>query len=83
MCCYILFLDRTTVKRILNFQTRIGRNSGSPEYHFGMQLSQLSDGLINSSKWLVVNELWQSETQLIPKPIFLTDHAYLYKTGFL
>jgi hypothetical protein len=70
------------VKWILNFQTQIGRNSGSPEYRFGRQLSQLSDGLINGSKWLVINELRQSETRRVAKTIFLVDHTYLYKTGF-
>jgi hypothetical protein len=70
------------VKRIFNFQTRIGRNSRSPKYRFGRQLSQLSNGLINSSKQLVINELQQSETRLVAKTIFLADHTYLYKIGF-
>jgi hypothetical protein len=30
---------------------------------FGRQLFQLSDGLLNISKWLAICELWQSETQ--------------------
>jgi hypothetical protein len=77
----ILFLDRTAVERIFNFQTRIGQNSGSPKYWFRRQLSQLSDGLINGSKWLVINELRQSETQPVAKTIFLAYHTFLYKTG--
>jgi hypothetical protein len=77
-----MFLDRTMAKRIFNFQTRIGRNFRNPEYHFRRQLSQLSDGLINGSKRLVINELWQSETQPVAKTIFLIDHTYLYNTGF-
>jgi hypothetical protein len=48
-------------ERIFNFQTRIGRNSGTPEYRFGKQLSPLSDGPINGSQQLVIYELWQSE----------------------
>jgi hypothetical protein len=32
--CCILFLDRTMVERIFNFQTRIGPNSGSPKYRY-------------------------------------------------
>jgi hypothetical protein len=79
--CCILFLDRTAAERILNFQTRIGQNSGSPEYHFGRKLSQFSDGPINGSKWLAICELRQSETRPVAKTIFLADHTYLYKTG--
>jgi hypothetical protein len=60
---WILFLDRTTAERILTFGSRIGRNSESPEYHFCRQLSQLSDGLSNGSKCLVICELWLLETQ--------------------
>jgi hypothetical protein len=67
---------------IFNFQTQIGRNSGSPEYHFGRQLSQLSDGPINNSKWLAICELLQSENQSVAKIIFLVDHTNLYKIGF-
>jgi hypothetical protein len=44
--------------------------------------SQLSDGLINGSKQLVICELRQSETRLVAKIIFLADHTYLYKIGF-
>jgi hypothetical protein len=69
-------------KRIFNFRSRIGRNTGSPKYHFGRQLSQLSDGLINGSNWLTICELRQSETRSVAKTIFLADHTYLYKTGF-
>jgi hypothetical protein len=80
--CCILFLDRTAAERILNFQTQIGRNSKSHEYCFRRQPSLLSDGPINGSKRLVINELRQSETRLVAKTIFLTDHTYLYKIGF-
>jgi hypothetical protein len=55
---FCFFFDRTAVERIFNFPTRIGQNSGSPEYHFK---SQLSDGLINSSKRLGICELRQSK----------------------
>jgi hypothetical protein len=77
-----MFLDRTTVERIFNFQTRIDRNSGSPKYHFGRHLSQLSDGLINGSKQLAICELRQSETRPVAKTIFLLDHTHLYKICF-
>jgi hypothetical protein len=74
---------RILIIDVFNFQTRIGRKSESPEYCFGWQLSPLSDGPINSSKRLVINELWQSETRPVAKTIFLSDQTYLYKTGFL
>jgi hypothetical protein len=70
------------VERIFNFQTQIGQNSGSPEYHFRRQLSELSDTLLNGSKRLAICELRQSETRPIAKTIFLADHTYLYKIGF-
>jgi hypothetical protein len=70
------------VERIFNFQTRIGQNSGSSEYCFGRQLSQLSNGPINGSKRLATCELPQSETRPVAKIIFLADHTYLYKIGF-
>jgi hypothetical protein len=70
------------VERVFNFRTRIGRNSESPEYHFGRRLSQLSDGLINGSKQLVINELRQSENRPAAKTIFLADHTNLYKICF-
>jgi hypothetical protein len=69
-------------KWIFNIRCRIGRNSKSPEYHFERQLSQLSNGLTNSSNRLAICELRQSETQPVAKIIFLADHTYLYKTGF-
>jgi hypothetical protein len=69
-------------KQIFNFQTRIGRNSRSPKYRFTRQLSKLFDGLINSSKWLAICELRQSETRSVAKAIFLADHTYLYETDF-
>jgi hypothetical protein len=75
-------MDRTVVERIFNFQTRIGRNSRSPEYRFGRQHSQLSDGLISSSKWLAIWELRQPETRSVAKTTFLADHTNLHKTGF-
>jgi hypothetical protein len=62
--------------------SRIGQNSGSPEYHFGQQLSQLSDGPSNGSKQLAICELRQSETRLVAESAFLADHTFLYKTGF-
>jgi hypothetical protein len=37
--------------------SRLGQNSGSPEYRFVRQLSQLFDGLINGSQRIVINEL--------------------------
>jgi hypothetical protein len=46
-------------ERILTFGSQIGRNSESPEYHFGRKLSQLSNGSLNGSKWLVICELQQ------------------------
>jgi hypothetical protein len=69
-------------ERIFNFHTRIGRYSGSLEYRFGRQLSQLSDGPINGSKWLAICMLRQSETRRVAKTIFLADHTYLYNTFF-
>jgi hypothetical protein len=69
------------VEWIFNFQTRIGRNSGSPKYHFRRQLSQISDGPINGSKRLVINELRQLKTRSDAKITFLVDHTLLYKTG--
>jgi hypothetical protein len=76
-----MFLDRIAMEPIFNFQTWIGRNSRSPEYHFGRHLSQLFDGPIHGSKWLVINELRQSETRPVAKTIFLADHNYMYNTG--
>jgi hypothetical protein len=69
------------VERIFNFQTRIGRNARSPEYHFRRQLSQLSDGPINGSNRLAICELRQSETRPDAEITFLADHTFLYKTG--
>jgi hypothetical protein len=80
--CRILHLDRTVTKQIFNFQSRIGQNSGSPEYHFGTQIYQLSDGPSNSSKGLAICELWQSETRPVAESAFLADHTFLYKIGF-
>jgi hypothetical protein len=68
-------------KRISNFQTRIGRNSGSAEYRFGRKLSQLSDGLLNGSNRLAICELRQSETRPDAEITFQADHTFLYKTG--
>jgi hypothetical protein len=78
----ILFLDRTAVERTFTFPSRIGRNSGSPEYHFRRQFSQLSDGPSNGSGRLAICELWQSKTRPIARTAFLTDHTFLYKIGF-
>jgi hypothetical protein len=58
-------------KRIFNFQSQIGRNSGSPEYHFGRPLSQISDGPLNGSKRLAIYELRLSETQPVAELAFL------------
>jgi hypothetical protein len=69
-------------KRIFNFWSWIDQNSESPEYHFGRQHSQLSDGLTNGSNRLTICELRQSETRPVAKTIFLVDHTYMYKTGF-
>jgi hypothetical protein len=80
--CWILLLNRTAAEWIINFQSRIGWNSGSPEYHYGMQLSQLSDGLLNISNRLAICELRQSETRSVTKTIFVADHTCLYKTVF-
>jgi hypothetical protein len=78
--CCILFLHKTAVERIFNFQTRIGRNSRSPEYRFGRQLSHLSDGLLNGSNQLAICELRQLETRPDAETTFLADHTFLYKT---
>jgi hypothetical protein len=75
-------LDRTAAERIFNFQTRIGRNSGSPEYHLERELAQLYDGPLNSSIQSAICKLWQLETQPVSETTFLADHAYLYETGF-
>jgi hypothetical protein len=37
---------------------------------------------MNGSKWLAICELRQLETRPVAKTIFLSDHTYLYKTGF-
>jgi hypothetical protein len=68
-------------EQIFNFQTWIGRNSGSLEYHFRRQLSQLSDGALNGSNWLAICELRQSETRPDTEITFLADHNFLYKIG--
>jgi hypothetical protein len=70
------------VKRIFKFLSRIGRNSGSPEYRFGRQLSQRSGGPSNVSKRLAICELQKSETRPVAESAFLADHTFLYKTGF-
>jgi hypothetical protein len=51
------------------------------EYCFRRKLSQLSDGPINGSKWLVIYELRQSETRPDAEITFLADPTFLYKTG--
>jgi hypothetical protein len=70
------------VEQIFTFPPRIGRNSGRPEYCFGRQLSQLSDGRSNSSKRLAICELQQSETRPVADTAFLVDQTFLYKTDF-
>jgi hypothetical protein len=69
-------------ERIFTFPSRIGRNSRSPEYRFGWQLSQLSNGPSNGSKRLVICELRQLETWPVTESPFLADHTFLYKIGF-
>jgi hypothetical protein len=69
-------------ERIFNFQSQIGRNSKSPEYHFRWQLSQLFDGPLNGSNRLAICELQQSETRPVTKTVFLADHTFTYITGF-
>jgi hypothetical protein len=66
---------------MFNFQTRIGRNSRSPKYHFGRQLSQLPAGTLNGSNRLAIYELRKWETRLDAETTFLADHTFLYKTG--
>jgi hypothetical protein len=75
-------LARTAAERIFNFLSQIGQSSGSPEYHFGQQLTQLSDGTSNGSKQLAICELRQSETRPVVESAFLADHTFLYKTDF-
>jgi hypothetical protein len=75
-------LDRRAAEQIFNFLSRIDQNSGSPEYCFRQQLSQLSDGLSNGSKWLAICELRQLETRPVAESAFLVKHTFLYKTGF-
>jgi hypothetical protein len=69
------------VERIFNFQTQIGRDSRSPEYCFGSQLSHLSNGPLNSSNRLAICELRQSETRPDAEITFLADPTFLYKIG--
>jgi hypothetical protein len=45
----------------LSFASRLSRNSGSPEYHFGRKLSQLSDVPLSGSKQLAIYVLRLSE----------------------
>jgi hypothetical protein len=70
-------LDRTVAERIFNFLSQIGQNSRSPEYHFGQQVSQFSNGPSNGSKQLAIYELWQSESRPIADSAFLADHTFL------
>jgi hypothetical protein len=74
--------DRTAAERIFNFLSRISWNSGTPEYRFGWQLSQLSDGPSNGSKRLTICELRQSETRPVAESAFPADDTFLYKTSF-
>jgi hypothetical protein len=75
-------LDRTAAERIFNFLSRIGRNSRSPKYHIGRQLSQISEGPSNGSNRLAICELRQSKTRPVTKSAFLLDYTFLYKTRF-
>jgi hypothetical protein len=79
--CWILLLDRTSAKRIFNFQSQIGQNSWDSEYRCGRQHSHLSDGPLNGSNRLAICELWQSETRPVAKTAFLADQIFLYTTG--
>jgi hypothetical protein len=69
-------------KWIFNFQSQIGQNSRSQEYHFSIKLSQLSDGPLNGFNQLAICELQQSESQPGAESAFLTDHTFMHKTGF-
>jgi hypothetical protein len=66
----------------LQFSVSDWLNSGCPEYHFGRQHSQISDGPSNGSKRLAICELRQSETRPVTESAFLADHTFLYKIGF-
>jgi hypothetical protein len=59
--CWILFLDRTMAKQIFIFNSRIGQNSGNPEYQFGREISHLSGSTLNGSKRLAIYVLRLSE----------------------
>jgi hypothetical protein len=59
--------DRTAVGRYKIPETKLIRNSRSPEYYFGRQLSQLYDCPINNSKDLSR----QSETRPVAESAFL------------
>jgi hypothetical protein len=61
--CWILFLDKIAAERNSTFGSRIGRNSRSPKYHYGRQLSQLSDGQQYGPEQLKIYELRLSETR--------------------
>jgi hypothetical protein len=54
-------LDRTVAEWNSTFGSRIGRNSGSPEYHYSMQLSQISDSPLNgpNSWWFTSYGCWK------------------------
>jgi hypothetical protein len=56
-----MFLDRTTAEQNLTFRSRTNRNPGSPNHHFGRQLSQLSYGLSYGFKRSMIYELQLSE----------------------
>jgi hypothetical protein len=75
--CWILHLHRIAAYRILNFQSRIGRNSESTEYHFRRKLSQISDGPLDGSKRLVVCESRKSKTRPVAESIWFSS-SYSY-----
>jgi hypothetical protein len=66
----------------LQFSVSDSQNFASPKYCFRRQLSQLSDGPSDSSKWLAICELRQSETRPVAESAFQADYTFLYKTGF-
>jgi hypothetical protein len=68
-------LDRTAAELELIFQSRLNRNSGSPEYHFDGKLSQLSDGMFSGSKWSAICKLQLSELVRVAKSGIL-DRLY-------
>jgi hypothetical protein len=65
----ILTIDATAEFCFWTEQQQNG--SSCPEYRFGIQLSRLSDGLLDSSKWLAICKLWQSKSRPVAESAFL------------